>query len=45
LFSGIYHADKEVLKADFSDKHMIRICVRDNDFATYDSNKLKYHSY
>jgi hypothetical protein len=40
LFAGIYHIDKEVLKADFSDKQQVRVCVRDNDFATYDSSTL-----
>ena len=40
LCSGIYHMDKEAMRADFSNKHMIRVCVRDSDFATYDSNKL-----
>lgn len=40
LFQGIYHIDGEVLKADFSDVHQVRVCVRDNDFATYDGDLL-----
>jgi len=42
MFVGIYHISSEVLKADFSDKQRIRICLRDGRFSTFDSDLLTH---
>jgi hypothetical protein len=39
-FGGIYHIERTVLKADFSDSRFISVTVGQNDMSTFDSNTL-----
>lgn len=40
LYRGIYHIERPVLNADWSNRHEVSICVPDNQFSTYDDSLL-----